>query len=214
MFVHFIEQAAESNRPHYNLKKSFQMFMKPFAQSTFTVLALVGFTAIAAPESAEAQVFQMAQNSRAEQICREAASDRGLRVLNIRDVNSHSGGAEVIMEVRQGRSGSQVVGCDYSSATRAVELYEIQDDYSSSGENDWQNQADSESIDNRSDAESVARRAVGNELGIDDPFSSVIRIDKVQRENRSWMVEGRANGAPFEVRLRSDDGSVQDFQLH
>ena len=56
---------------------------------------------------------------------------------------------------------------------------------------------------------------VGDQLGIDQPNSSVVKIDDIQRENgdRSWTVEGRANGAPFVVQIRANDGYVQDFQL-
>ncbi|HEY9639221.1 MAG TPA: hypothetical protein V6C57_01990, partial [Coleofasciculaceae cyanobacterium] len=79
--------------------------------------------------------FQVAQSSRAEQTCVAAARDRGLRVQDVVSVNEHSGGAEVIMEVRQGRNNSSQVGCDYSSATRDVELYKIEDGYDSSGDN-------------------------------------------------------------------------------
>jgi hypothetical protein len=93
----------------------------------------------------------------------------------------------------------------------------MEDDYDSSGnddDDDWQNQYAGESIDNRREAESIARDIVGEQLGIDDPYSSVVRIDDVAQENRTWVVEGRANGAPFVVRIRSNDGSVEDFQLN
>jgi hypothetical protein len=51
-------------------------------------------------------------------------------------------------------------------------------------------------------------------LGIDDPNSDIVEIKDVQRENRNWVVEGEANGAPFRVQIRASDGSVQDFQLY
>ena len=184
----------------------------------------------------------ISQNSRAEQTCVSAARDRGLRIVDVTAVNETSGGAEVIMEVQQGRNGASSVGCDYSNATHNVELYRIEDNGSNSNNNrnndrnnngynngynngnngnngynnndGWQNQSGN-SIRNQSDAEAIARQTVGEQLGIDNPNSSVVRIDNVQRNgDRDWVVEGKANGAPFEVRLRADDGSVQDFQLH
>ena len=177
----------------------------------------------------------ISQNDRAEQTCVSAARDRGLQVVDVTAVNETSGGAEVIMQVQQRRNGSSSVGCDYSNATHDVELYRIEDNGNSNNDrnnngssnngynggynggrnsNDgWQNQSGN-SIRNQSDAESIARQAVGDQLGIDNPNSGVVHIDNVQRNgDREWIVEGKANGAPFKVRLRSDDGSVQDFQL-
>jgi len=229
--------SASCNQVHQN---SFQTFMKPltfsaFATSTFTTLAL---TSLAIPGWAagsfnqasqvsqnhlsQNQVAQnqVAQNSRAEQTCTDAASNRGLQVMDVVSINPNSGGAEVVMEIRRNRNDTYQVGCDYSSATRQVELYEIQDSNSSSGNgnsNGWQNQYGSgNGVRNRSDAESIARQVVGDQLGIDQPYSSVVKIDNIQRENsdRSWTVEGRANGAPFVVQIRANDGYVQDFQLH
>jgi hypothetical protein len=203
---------------------------KPFTLLTCGSLAIAASLTMAAPKaiantsSAFNQNSLISQNSRAEQSCVSAARDRGLRIVDVTAVNETSNGAEVIMEVQQGRNGSSSVGCDYSNATHDVELYRIEDDNGSSYNNDrnngnsrdgWQNQySGGDSIRNQSDAESIARQAVGEQLGIDNPNSSVVRIDDVQRNgDRDWVVEGRANGAAFKMRLRGDDGSVEDFQL-
>jgi len=247
MFAHITKRMAENRNlsdPSYNRKIHLNCprIMKPFTLSTFATLALTtGLTAFAAPgwsaepssQTIQIAQTQVAQNSRAERTCTDAASDRGLQVIDVLSVNSYSGGAEVIMEIRRSRNNTYQVGCDYSSATRQVELYEIQDSNSSSGGRDddyndddyndddysdddnWQNQYGGDSVRNRSDAESIARQVVGDQLGIDEPDSSIVRIDDIQRENgnRSWTVEGRANGAPFVVQIRANDGYVQDFQL-
>jgi hypothetical protein len=226
MFVHMIKAGVRSqgrslNYPKNYLNHRLGIVMKPTKFSTVAIFMFAaGLTTLALPGAAaeNSTAFQVAQSSRAEQTCLSAARDRGLRVQDVVSVNEHSGGAEVIMEVR-GRNTSQV-GCNYSSATREVELYEIEDGYNSrddnndddDDDNNWQNQYGGGDVRSRSSAESIAREVVGDQLGIDDPYSSVVRIDDIQQENRSWVVEGRANGAPFIVRLRAD-GSVQDFQL-
>ena len=202
--------------------------MKPLTLFTYGSVAIAASLTMAAPKalanesSLGIRNSLISQNSRAEQTCVSAARDRGLQVVDVTAVNETSGGAEVIMEVQPRRNGSSSVGCDYSNATHDVELYRIEDNGSSNNDrnsnnsrnNDgWQNQSGN-SIRNQSDAESIARQAVGDQLGIDNPNSSVVHIDDVQRNgDREWIVEGKANGAPFKVRLRSDDGSVQDFQL-
>jgi hypothetical protein len=238
MFAPITERVARGNdrsSSHYNRKvhlNSFQTFMKPLTFSTFatSAFAALAVTSLAIPAWATAspnqdlQIAQnqVAQNSRAEQTCTDAANDRGLQVMDIISINPHSGGTEVIMEIRRSRNDTYQVGCDYSSGTRQVELYEIEDNNSFNGDRDnnsdgnsWQNQYGSDGVRNRSDAESIARQVVGDQLGIDQPYSSVVRIDNIARENgdRSWTVEGRANGAPFVVQIRADDGYVQDFQL-
>ncbi|MBD3883554.1 hypothetical protein IFO70_17440 [Phormidium tenue FACHB-886] len=190
--------------------------MRSITLSALGTLAIAASLALGATASSASEPgVLVSQSSRAEQTCVTAARGRGLQVVDITSVNEYSGGAEVIMEVRQGRNSSSI-GCDYSSATRDVELYRIEDNYGNDddNDNDWQNQYSGDDIRSERDAESIARRVVGQQLGIDDPYSSVVRIDEVQRENgdRDWVVEGRANGAPFVVRLR-EDGSVQDFQL-
>ena len=224
------------------LGRAMKSAVKPFALFTCGSVAIAASLTIAAPKGM-AQTSLISQNSRAEQTCVSAARDRGLQIVDVTAVNETSGGAEVIMEVQQRRNGSSSVGCDYSNATHNVELYRIEGNGSNSnngnynngnsnngnynngsssnngnynnGNGDgWRNQQSGNGIRNQSDAESIARQAVGDQLGIDNPNSSVVRIDDVQRNgDRDWVVEGRANGAPFKVRLRSDDGSVQDFQL-
>ncbi|NJR65172.1 MAG: hypothetical protein HC772_07375 [Leptolyngbyaceae cyanobacterium CRU_2_3] len=234
MFVHRINQVVGSSDPGYSpdhpkhhLNQKLGKPMKPMTFSTVaTLMVAASLPTLASPGAAAEHLtptFQIAQSSRAEQTCVSAARDRGLRVQDIVSVNEYSGGAEVIMEVRQNRNGSSRIGCDYSSATRDVELYEIEDDYDSSSDNNnnddnsnWQNQYGNGDVRSRNSAESIAREVVGDQLGIDEPYSSVVKIDTVQRENnnRSWVVEGRANGAPFVVRIRANDGSVQSFQLY
>lgn len=93
--------------------------------------------------------------------------------------------------------------------------YEDDDRY-----NDQQGRYDDSSVvRNGSDAEYIAREVVGDQLGIRDPYSDVVRIDEVHRQanrqssNRDWIVEGRANGAPFVVKIRSSDAYILDFEL-
>ncbi len=171
-------------------------------------------------------VLQIAQSSgRAEDTCTSAVRDRGLRVVDVLETNEHSGGTEVTMRVS--RSGDEyTVGCDYSDSSRNVELYRIEDSSRNSGDRfennndnsgDRFNRGDSNSSDrvgDRQEAENIAREAVGNQLGIDNPNSDIVEIKGVERNNQNWVVEGEANGAPFRVRIRSNDGSIQDFQLY
>lgn len=240
-FIHSMKRVAGSHDrfsspcPQKIYLNSIQIIMKPSLLSAFAPLLLTaGITAFATPgwslgaSNQEVRVaqLQVAQNSRAEQTCVDAADDRGLQVVDVVSINPNSGGAEVIMEIRRSRNDSYQVGCDYSSATRRVELYEIEDsrDYDDDSDdsdddddrnNSWQNQYSGDGVRNRSDAEAIARQVVGDQLGIDQPNSSVVKIDDIQRENgnRSWTVEGRANGAPFVVEIRANDGYVEDFQL-
>ena len=170
--------------------------------------------------------LQIAQSGRAEETCVSEVRDRGLRVVDILETNDHSGGTEVIMRVNR-RGDEYTVGCDYSDSSRNVDLYRIEDDRrdrndrfeSDNGSNsgDRFNRGDSNSSDrvgDRQDAENIARDAVGDQLGIDDPYSDIIEIKEVEHDNRTWVVEGEANGAPFRVRIRSSDASVEDFQLY
>jgi hypothetical protein len=181
--------------------------------------------------------LQIAQSGRAEETCTSEVRDRGLRVVDILETNDHSGGTEVIMRVN--RQGDEyTVGCDYSDSSGNVELYRIEDssrdDSRSNSRNSDDNgdyrfgnngrnsndrfgrsssdRNDSDQVSDRSRAEDIAREAVKDELGIDDP--SIVDINDVQRDNRNWVVEGEANGAPFRVRIRSSDSSVEDFQLY
>lgn len=261
-------------------------------QLAASALTLMAFAAppiappAALPQPQQAQP-QVAQTSQAEQICLDAVSSSGYRVDNILSTNTFSGGAEVIMEVRD-RGESYAVGCDYSDNTGRIELYQLDDSgYNRNGdqyndqysdryencnsnrygdchdENDdryddryddrhdnrydsrydgrdndpyndryddnwrddpygdrhdnWQGDfSDSSSVRSEGDAEEIARGVVGDQLGIRDPYSDVVRIDDVHRESgeRNWIVEGRANGAPFVVKIRSSDASVLDFELH
>jgi hypothetical protein len=213
-----------------NRLKNSRIAMKPILLSTVGMLTIaVGLTlganqsvaaqSVAAQSAAQSTAnlssasqpgLLISQNSRAEQTCAAAARDRGFRNIEITAVNESSNGAEVILEAQQGRNRS-TIGCDYSSATRDVELYRIEGDSSDDSDDNWRNQYSGDGIRNEQDAASAARRVVGQELGIND--LSVVEIDDVQQDDRAWIVEGNANGAPFEVRLRSEDGSVQDFQL-
>ncbi|MBW4514870.1 MAG: hypothetical protein KME11_06550 [Timaviella obliquedivisa GSE-PSE-MK23-08B] len=169
--------------------------------------------------------LQIAQSGRAEAICTSEVRDRGLRVVNILETNDHSGGTEVIMRVT--RSGNDyTVGCDYSASSRNVELYRIEDgrrDRDDRFESDDDDSDDrfyrgdrnrSDRVSDRQDAENIAREAVGDQLDIDDPYSDIVEIDDIERNNQTWIVEGEANGAPFRVRIRSNDASIEDFQLY
>lgn len=212
--------------------------------------------------------LQIAQANRVEQICVDAVRSSGYRVNNILSTNTFSGGAEVIMEVRD-RSESFVIGCDYSDNTSRIELYQLEDnsyDYSNNDYDnrygdryedryedpyapydaryedrqndrygdqyddrydDWYGDSDDDRYDDRrgrfddgvrneGDAEYIARGVVGDQLGIRDPYSDVVRIDDVHRQSneRDWVVEGRVNGAPFMVKIRSSDASILDFELY
>lgn len=193
------------------------------------VLSLSTTSASSPPLTANASLGfqpapQIAQSSRAESTCTSEVRDRGLRVVDILETNEHSGGTEVLMRVS--RSGDEyTVGCDYSDSSRNVELYRIDDDSrdrndrfeNNNNSGDRFNQGDrngSDRVRDRQDAEDIAREAVGDQLGIDDPNSDIVEINDVQRNNQNWVVEGEANGAPFRVRIRSSDASVEDFQLY
>jgi hypothetical protein len=166
--------------------------------------------------------FQIAA-SRAEDTCESQVRDRGLQVVDVLETNDHSGGVEVIMRVSR-RGDEYTVGCDYSSSSGDVELYRIENDRGGRGDSNTEHRFESDNGDrndwgtgavgDRQEAESIARDEVGNQLGIDDPNSDIVEIKDVQRENRNWIVEGEANGAPFRVQIRASDGSVQDFQLY
>lgn len=197
--------------------------------STFTAITLLsGLSSLVAPTRTLAAIpstFQIAQSSsRAEQTCTNAVEDRGYRVNDILDTNTFSGGAEVVMEVSR-RGNTKVVGCDYSDNTRDVELYEMEgyrsgeSDHHVYGDSDesWQNQFyDSNGVRDRGYAEDIAREVVGQQLGIDDPHSDVVEIDEVRRDSgdRSWRVEGKANGAAFEMRIRASDAYIEEFNVY
>jgi len=111
--------------------------------------------------------------------------------------------------------------------TRYEDIYEdMYDDRSNNGygEDDRYNNrqergSNSVGVRNGRDAEYIAREAVGDQLGIGDPYSDIVRIDDVHRQanrqsnNRDWIVEGRVNGAPFVVKIRSSDAYILDFEL-
>jgi hypothetical protein len=111
---------------------------------------------------------------------------------------------------------------DYRYGDRSDDRYNDRyqrNDRHSDYQDDWQRRFQTSSgIRDESDAESIARAVVGDQLGIDDPYSEVVRIDLVRREsgrsNRHWIVEGRVNGAPFVVRIRSSDAYVLGFDLY
>jgi hypothetical protein len=146
-------------------------------------------------------------------------------VVDILETNDYSGGTEVVMRVS--RSGDEyTIGCDYSDSSRNVELYRIENDSRDRNDRferdnddsgDRFNRGDrngSERVGDRQAAENIARDAVGDQLGIDDPYSDIVEIKDVERTNQNWVVEGEANGAPFRVRIRSSDASIEDFQLY
>lgn len=117
--------------------------------STLTLMAFAANPTPAAPEPSTAETYQaglhVAQASRVEQICVDAVNSSGYRVDNILSTNTFSGGAEVIMEVRE-RNQSYVVGCDYSENTSRIELYQLEE----TGYNRGDNRYDSR-YDNRND---------------------------------------------------------------
>jgi len=166
--------------------------------------------------------FQLAQRrglGDAAEVCTEQAEDRGLRVREILSVEPVAGGAEVQMQVSQRQGGSSfVVGCDYSSGTGNVQLYRLEgvDRSDRDDDSDWRRTySNGSSVRSQSDAEDVARAVVGQQLGIRDPYSDVVRIDDVDRTegDRAWEVKGRVNGAPFVVRIRASDAYVLGFDL-
>jgi hypothetical protein len=168
------------------------------------------------PEFPTPSIIQVAQ-SRAEDVCTSEVRDRGLQVEDVVETNEHSGGVEVIMRVSR-RGDDYTVGCDYSSSTRDVELYRIEDRYEDDRggdrfSRDGRNDRGGDEVRDRQDAESIARDAVRDQLGISNADSDIVEINDVQRENRNWVVEGEANGAPFRVQIRASDGSVDDFEL-
>lgn len=81
----------------------------------------------------------------------------------------------------------------------------------------WQGEYTSSSgVRDEGEAEYIARGVVGNQLGIRDPYSDIVEIDDVHRASgqRNWIVEGKANGAPFVVEIRSSDAYILDFELY
>ncbi|GAB4378761.1 MAG: hypothetical protein Kow00121_31330 [Elainellaceae cyanobacterium] len=197
------------------------------ALTTSTVTFTVPKLAIGIENSSTA-VAQRFRTGQAEQICVDALEDEGYRVNRILEANHFSGGAEVILEA-EGRRERLVVGCDYADNTGDVELYRLEryaydrgdddgyNNYPNNDSDDWQNRFyDSNGVRDDDDAEDIARAVVGDQLGIDDPYSDIVRIDDVSRESRdrNWLVEGRVNGAPFLVRIRADDAYVLDFELY
>lgn len=174
------------------------------------------------PSSSQNTPFQLAQRQGlgdAQEVCVEAAEDRGLRVREILSIEPVAGGAEVQMQVSQRQSSSFVIGCDYSSGTGNVELYRLEGverNDPDSDSSDWRRSySDGSSVRNQNQAEEIARAVVGQQLGIRDPYSDVVRIDDVDRtdSNRAWEVKGQVNGAPFVVRIRSSDAYVLGFDL-
>ena len=199
----------------------------PFTVAALSALTLLtSLTGLAPAEAfslgSDRSSFQVAQRStnlnNAAEVCTDQAEARGLRVQDVLSVTPVAGGAEVTMRVGQRQQNSYTVGCDYSNNTGQVQLYRLEGENTNRTEqydNDstWRNSYAGE-IRSRSDAESVARQVGGNQLNRDTPFSNLVRIDDVDRDgNQSWEVKGRANGAPFVVRLRASDASVLDFDL-
>jgi hypothetical protein len=201
--------------------------------ATFS-LGTASWGAASSPMTASTTVkFQPATQiaaSRAEDVCESEVRDRGLQVEDVLETNDHSGGTEVIMRVSR-RGDDYTVGCDYDDSSRNVELYRIEDDRDNSRYNtnsdryntnsdrydnsdDRYYRSGSGSVSDRREAENIARDAVGEQLDIDDPYSDIVEIRQVEQNGRNWVVEGEANGAPFRVRIRSNDASVEDFQLY
>lgn len=184
--------------------------------ATFAVMALPMLPSFAADAP-----FQVARSRDAEEVCVNRAEDRGLRVDDVLSVNDHSGGAEVIMRARQ-NGNSITIGCDYSSANDSVELYRLEsgsrsrsyDDRRSDDSRYYQRSSNDGSVRNEDDAENVARSALGDQLGIRNPYSNVVKIDDIRRETGSWAVFGRANGAAFEMHIRASDATVTRLELH
>lgn len=156
-------------------------------------------------------------DGRAEDTCINAVERQGLQVVDVLDRNEYAGGSEVVLRVRERRQ-SFTLGCDYADNTRRVQLYQL-DGY----EDDWEqdddfydrnsyNRSYNDEVSDSWQAEEIARRAVEDQLGV-DANSEVIRINNTRRADRRWRVNGQVNGAPFEVWIRSQDGSVEDFQL-
>lgn len=118
--------------------------------STLTLMAFAANPTPAAPEPSTAELYQagvhVAQSSRVEQICVDAVSSSGYRVDNILSTNTFSGGAEVIMEVRE-RNQSYVVGCDYSDNTNRIELYQLEDTGYSRSDNRYEGRYDNRDDD-------------------------------------------------------------------
>lgn len=159
--------------------------------------------------------------SRAERVCVNALESRGFRVTDVLERNDFTGGSEIILRVRE-RNSSYAIGCDYADRTGEVQLYQLQgygnrydDDYDDDRYDDYDDD-DSYNrggrVGNRREAETIARRAIEDQLGV-DANSEVIEIDEAERNNRRWKVTGNVNGAPFEIKIRSEDGSVEDFEL-
>jgi hypothetical protein len=91
------------------------------------------------------------------------------------------------------------------------------DDPYSTEDSNWQGRFQtSAGVRDEGYAEQVARAVVGDQLGIDNPYSDIVRVDLVRRESRgrNWIVEGRVNGAPFVVRIRSSDAYILGFDLY
>ena len=163
---------------------------------------------------------QVAQSRNAEWVCVDAVQHEGYRVNEILRVNSFSGGQEVVMAV-QSRRETLVVGCDYATNTGEVSLYRLEEpSYNPLSRNsggNWQGrfyQANGVRSDRA--AADIARAVVGEQLGIDDPYSNVVQIDRVRQDARyqNWVVEGRVNGAPFVVQIRDSDAYILGFDLY
>lgn len=176
-------------------------------------LTLTGLAALAAPGFALPSQTLVASR-RAQETCIDAVEQQGLRVTDIVEQNDYAGGTEIILR-GQNRSQSFTVGCDYADNTGRVQLYRLegQDNNRDDDREDDQygNRYNDREVNDRSDAERIARREIEQQLGV-DADSDVIEIDQTRNNNRSWSVEGNVNGAPFEVRIRRD-GSVEDFVL-
>lgn len=72
-------------------------------------------------------IFPMA-NQQAEAICIDAAESQGLRVTDVLDRNNFAGGSEIVLQVRDYRSGNRNgyrIGCDYADNTGQVQLYRL-----------------------------------------------------------------------------------------
>lgn len=181
---------------------------------------LIGLTQFAAPaQSWPLSWFGWQSGDRAVNICVDAAASRGLRVEEVVEQNEFSGGAEVIMRVRN-RYDSALIGCDYADNSRQVQLYQLESNSNSweddqgnywNDNDDFDNEYSDGRVNNRREAEIVARQVIEDELGV-DASSDVIRIGETRRNRQVWHVAGDVNGAPFEVEIRRD-GSVADFQL-
>ncbi len=174
------------------------------------LLAILATPAFSLPSE---QGSWVVADRRAEATCIDAVEDQGLRVTDVLDRNSYEGGSEVILRVQRRRE-SYTVGCDYANNTEQVQLYRLEGEDNQTrddGRNSYNDRYDTDRVNDREEAEDIARQAVEDQLGV-DANSDVIRIAETRRNDGQWYSRGDVNGAPFAVRI-DQNGSVEDFEL-